>query len=98
MIYGFEVEAIQSKKGTLPREERNDITAYMTTVKVEAEEGKKAFRKLANQVNGRLSRDCTDRAATITLPDYGSCQIMLRLWAARLDRTAKRDCVPCQSS
>ena len=79
MIYGFEVEAIQSKKGTLPREERNDITAYMTTVKVEAEEGKKAFRKLASQVNGRLSRDCTDRAATITLPDYGSCQVMLRL-------------------
>ena len=83
MIYGFEVEAIQSKKGTLPREERNDITAYMTTVKVEAEEGRKAFRKLANQVNGRLSRDCTDRAATITLPDYGSCQIMLRLRADR---------------
>ena len=79
MIYGFEVEAVQAKKGTLPREERNDITAYMTTVRVEAEEGKKAFRKLANQVNGRLSRDCTDRAATITLPDYGSCQVMLRL-------------------
>ena len=81
MIYGFEVEAIQARKGTLPREERNDITAYMTTVRVEAEEGKKAFRKLARQVNGRLSRDCTDRAATITLPDYGSCQIMLRLRA-----------------
>ncbi|MCI9486626.1 MAG: hypothetical protein HFI64_06530 [Lachnospiraceae bacterium] len=81
MIYGFEVEAIQARKGTLPREERNDITAYMTTVRVEAEEGKKAFRKLASQVNGRLSRDCTDRAATITLPDYGSCQIMLRLRA-----------------
>ena len=81
MIYGFEVEAIQARKGALPREERNDITAYMTTVRVEAEEGKKAFRKLASQVNGRLSRDCTDRAATITLPDYGSCQIMLRLRA-----------------
>ena len=66
MIYGFEVEAIQARKGTLPREERNDITAYMTTVRV-------------SQVNGRLSRDCTDRAATITLPDYGSCQVMLRL-------------------
>ena len=79
MIYGFEVEAIQARKGTRPREERNDITAYMTTVRVEAEEGKKAFRKLASQVNGRLSRDCTDRAATITLPDYGSCQVMLRL-------------------
>ncbi|MCI8274876.1 MAG: hypothetical protein HFI66_04570 [Lachnospiraceae bacterium] len=79
MRYGFEVEAIQAKKGTLPRDERNDIAAYIATVKVEAEEGRKAFRKLANQVNGRLSRDCTDRAATITLPDYGSCQLMLRL-------------------
>ena len=98
MIYGFEVEAIQSKKGTLPREERNDITAYMTTVKVEAEEGKKAFRKLANQVNGRLSRDCTDRAATITLPVFGCCHIMLRVRADGLDRKAKSDCVPCQSS
>ena len=79
MKYGFEVEAIQAKKGTLPREERNDITAYITTVKVEAEEGKKAFRKLATRVNGRLSRDCTERAATITLPDYSSCQVMVRL-------------------
>lgn len=79
MIYGFEVEAVQAKKGTLPREERNDITAYITTVRVEAEDGKKAFRKLTNRVNGRLSRDCTDRAATITLPDYGNCQLMVRL-------------------
>ncbi|MCD2492447.1 hypothetical protein LQE92_07345 [Lacrimispora sp. NSJ-141] len=79
MKYGFEVEAIQAKKGKLPREERNDIAAYITTVVVEAEEGRKAFRRLASQVNGRLSRDCTDKSATITLPDYSSCQVMVRL-------------------
>ena len=83
MKYGFEVEAIQAKKGTLPREERNDITAYISSVVVEAEEAKKAFRKLAGKVNGRLSRDCTDKAATITLPDYRSCQVMVRLRTVR---------------
>ena len=79
MKYGFEVEAIQAKRGTLPREERNDITAYIDSVTMEAPEGKKAFRGLANKVTGRLSRDCTDRSATITLPDYSNCQIMVRL-------------------
>ena len=79
MKYGFEVEAIQAKKGTLPRDERNDIAAYNDSVTVEAEEGKKAFRRLANRVNGRLSRDCTDRSATITLPDYSGCQVRVRL-------------------
>ena len=79
MKYGFEVEAIQAKKGTLPRDERNDITAYIASVTVEATEGKKAFRGLATKINGRLSRDCTDRSAVITLPDYSNCQLMVRL-------------------
>ena len=35
MKYGFEVEAIQAKRGTLPREERNDITAYIDSVIME---------------------------------------------------------------
>ncbi len=79
MKYGFEVEAIQAKKGTLPRDERNDLTAYISSVAVEASEGKKAFRVLANKMNGRLSRDCTDKTAVITLPDYSNCQIIVRL-------------------
>ena len=79
MKYGFEVEAIQAKKGKLPRDERNDIAAYISSLQMEAEEGKKAFRLLANRVNGRLSGDCTERSATITLPDYGGCQVMIRL-------------------
>lgn len=81
MKYGFEVEAILAKKGKLPRDERNDIAAYISSVEIEAEEGKRAFRTLANQVNGRLSRDCTDKSATITLPDYNSCQVIVRLKA-----------------
>ena len=79
MKYGFDVEAIQAKRGTLPRDERNDITAYVGSVVLDADEAKKAFRLLARQMNGRLSRDSTDRSATITLPDYGNCQIMVKL-------------------
>ena len=40
---------------------------------------KKAFRRLADVVNGRLSRDSGVEQATITLPDYGSCQLVLRI-------------------
>ena len=41
MKYGFEVEAIQAKKGKLPRDERNDIAAYISSLQMEAEEGRK---------------------------------------------------------
>ena len=78
MKYGFEVEAIQEKKGKLQREERNDIAAYITTVVVEAAEGRKAFRRLASQVNGRLSRDCTDKSATITPVSYTPLDVYKR--------------------
>lgn len=78
MKYRFEIEQFSAKK-KLPRDERYDITQYITTLTLEAEDSKKAFRRLADVVNGRLSRDSGAEQATITLPDYGSCQLVLRV-------------------
>lgn len=77
MKYRFEIEQFTAKK-KLPRDERYDITQYITTLTLEAEDSKKAFRRLADVVNGRLSRDSGAEQATITLPDYGSCQLVLK--------------------
>ena len=77
MKYRFEIEQFTAKK-KLPRDERYDITQYITTLTLEAEDPKKAYRRLADMVNGRLSRDCSMDMGTITLPDYGSCQLVLR--------------------
>lgn len=78
MKYTFELEAINAKKGKLPRDERYDITQYIASTSVEASDEKKAIRLLANQVNGKLSRDSDDTHAIITLPDYGNCQLVIR--------------------
>lgn len=78
MKYRFEIEQFTAKK-KLPRDERYDITQYIHTLSLEAEDPKKAFRRLADIVNGRLSRDSGVELATITLPDYGSCQLVLRI-------------------
>ena len=78
MKYRFEIEQFTAKK-KLPRDERYDITQYITTLTLEAEDPKKAFRRLADVVNGRLSRDSGVEQATITLPDYGSCQLVLKV-------------------
>lgn len=80
MKYRFEIEQFTTKK-KLPRDERYDITQYIHSVSVEAEDPKKAYRRLADMVNGRLSRGSGVEQATITLPDYGSCQLVLRILA-----------------
>lgn len=80
MKYRFEIEQFTTKK-KLPRDERYDITQYINSLTLEAEDPKKAFRRLADMVNGRLSRDSGAEQATITLPDYGSCQLVLRILA-----------------
>lgn len=77
MKYRFEIEEFTAKK-KLPRDERYDITQYITSVEVEAEDSKRAFRRLADMANGRLSRDSNGDQAIITLPDYGNCQLILR--------------------
>ncbi len=77
MKYRFEIEQFTAKK-KLPRDERYDITQYITTLTLEADDQKKAFRRLADMVNGRLSRDSGADQAIITLPDYGSCQLVLK--------------------
>ncbi|MCI8566311.1 MAG: hypothetical protein HFI39_08385 [Lachnospiraceae bacterium] len=77
MKYRFEIEEFTAKK-KLPRDERYDITQYITSVEVEAADSKRAFRRLADMANGRLSRDSSDEQATITLPDYGNCQLILK--------------------
>lgn len=78
MRYHFQLDQVIAKKGKLPREERNDIANYISSVVIEAEEGKKACRLLSLQINGRLSRESTQEEATITLPDYNNCQLVVR--------------------
>jgi hypothetical protein len=79
MKYTFELEAINAKKGKLPRDERYDITQYIASTVVDAPESKKAIRQLTNQVNGKLSRESDDEHAVITLPDYGNCQLVIHV-------------------
>ncbi|MCI8400685.1 MAG: hypothetical protein HFI38_01060 [Lachnospiraceae bacterium] len=77
MKYRFEIEEFTAKK-KLPRDERYDITQYITSREIEAEDPRRAFRCLAVMTNGRLSRDSNGEQAVITLPDYGNCQLILR--------------------
>lgn len=77
MKYRFEIEQFTAKK-KLPRDERYDITQYITSLALEADDTKKAFRRLTDMVNGRLSRESGAEQAIITLPDYGNCQLILK--------------------
>lgn len=77
MKYRFEIEEFTAKK-KLPRDERYDITQYITSLEIEAEDSRRAFRRLADMANGRLSRDSGDELAVVTLPDYGNCQLTLK--------------------
>lgn len=81
MKYTFELEAIQAKKGKLPRDERYDITQYITSAIEEAPESKKAIRQLTNRINGKLSRESNEEHAVITLPDYGNCRLVIHVRA-----------------
>ena len=42
------------------------------------EDVKKAFRRLADQTNGRLARGTDGEEAVITLPDYDNCRLVLK--------------------
>jgi hypothetical protein len=75
--YRFEIEEFTTKK-KLPREERYDIMQYITSLELEAEDTKRAFRRLADMTNGRLSRNSSEEQAIIVLPDYGNCQLILK--------------------
>lgn len=77
MKYRFEIEEFTAKK-KLPRDERYDITQYITSLEIEADDERKAYRRLADMANGRLARDTDGGRAAITLPDYGGCQLVLR--------------------
>ena len=77
MKYRFEIEEFTAKK-KLPRDERYDITQYITSLEIEAEDARRAFRRLADMANGRLSRDSSAEQAIVTLPDYGNCQLVLK--------------------
>lgn len=78
MSYRFEIQDVNAKKGKMSREERYDITKYITEQVLEADSGKKAFRLLAARVNGKLPKSVEDGENVITLPDYGGCQIRLK--------------------
>lgn len=78
MYYKFVLEELKAKKGKLSREDKRDILLYIEGVKVEADSEKKAVRAFANLLNGRLGRDSEECSAVITLPDYGSCQIVVK--------------------
>ncbi|MBQ4563114.1 MAG: hypothetical protein IJA58_01385 [Lachnospiraceae bacterium] len=83
MNYRFEIQDVSAKKGKMSREERYDITKYITEQVMEADTGKKAFRLLAARVNGKLPKSVEDSENVITLPDYGGCQIRLRAVVCR---------------
>lgn len=78
MKYRFEIEDFTAKK-KLPRDERYDITQYITSLEIEAEDSRRASRILADMANARLSRESDECQAIITLPDYGSCQLVLKV-------------------
>lgn len=77
MMYGFSLEAV--KKGKMSREEKADIKEYINNQMIIAEDAKKAFRILANRINGRLSKETTDSLCKITLPDYGNALLEIGL-------------------
>lgn len=78
MYYKFVLEELKAKKGKLSREDKRDILLYIEGVRVEADSEKKAVRALTNLLNGRLGRDSEESSAVITLPDYSSCQIVVK--------------------
>ncbi len=81
MRYRFQVEDIVAAKGKLPRDERSDLIRYFSETSVEAEDGLKAGRALARKAAGRLSRDSSPEQLVLTLPDYGNCQLIVRVYA-----------------
>ncbi len=80
MKYRFElVEITANAKNKLPRDERNDLTNYFKTVRIEADTPRQACKDLAEQANGHLARGkARDETAVIKLPDYGNCQVVLK--------------------
>lgn len=78
MSYRFEIQEMNVKKGGVTREERYDITKYITEQVMEADSGKKAFKLLAARINGRLPKQVEEEENVITLPDYGGSQIRLK--------------------
>ena len=81
MKYRFEVETIVAARGKLSREERHDVTQYFENTGIEADDAMKAYRMLSKQSAGRLSKESAEEKAIITLPDYGSCQVIVRAYA-----------------
>lgn len=81
MKYRFEVESIVASKGKLSREERHDVTQYFEHTEITADDAMKAYRLLSRQSAGRLSKESAEDKAIITLPDYGSCQVIVRAYA-----------------
>lgn len=77
MYFKIVLVDIKEKKGKLSKGEKKDIMMYIDSVRIEAENDKKAVREFANMVNGRLARETEGDSAVITLPDYGSCQLIV---------------------
>ena len=78
MSYRFEIQEYE-KKGKVSREERYDISKYITELSIEADNEKKAFRLLAARINGKLPKSVEMGENVITLPDYGGCQIRVKV-------------------
>ena len=78
MNYRFEIQEVSVKKGKISREERYDISRYITELTIEADSDRKAYRLLAARVNGKLPKVVESGETVITLPDYGGCQIRLK--------------------
>ena len=78
MSYRFEIQEVSVKKGKVSREERYDISKYITELAIEADSEKKAFRLLAARINGKLPKTVEDGENVITLPDYGGCQVRVK--------------------
>ena len=81
MKYRFNVENIVAARGKLSRDERHDVTRYFQSTMIDAEDERKAYRILAKQAAGRLSKDSGEKEAMITLPDYGNCQVVVKAYA-----------------
>ena len=77
MVYRFEVKEVAVKKGALSAGDRRDLMEYLASMTVEAADGKKAFRAMADHSNAVLNRGATDEEASMTFPDYGGCRITL---------------------
>jgi hypothetical protein len=74
--YRFDTEEF-TETVPMSRDERYDIMQYLSSARMEAEDAKDACRKLGEMAHGKYTWDEKRQLATITLPDYEDCKLLI---------------------